>query len=220
MIDATPPLRDVLRRLPVFADVPLSPLDAATLPGDPLQALEAELRAAVVAGEPEPHAMTLSTVSASGAPSSRVLLCKDIDHRALYFATSSRSRKGRELALNPLAAVSFYWRGSGRQFRLVGRVTAQDEGVSASDFAARSRSSRIAARVHQDDPPESVEQIRALAAAVEGSGSDDVPAPDDWVVYGLVPQEAELWHARQDRLHDRVLWTECAEGWRRSLLWP
>lgn len=218
--DSTTPLREMLRRLPVFGDVPLRPLDPASLPCHPLQALEAELRAAIIAGEPEPHAMTLSTVSRSGVPSSRVLLCKDIDDERLYFATSSLSRKGRELSVNPHAAVNFYWRGSGRQFRVVGRATRESEVVAEADFAARGRSSRIAARVHRDEPPASAEQVLALAAAVEASTGDDAPVPKDWVVYGLVPQEAELWQARQDRLHDRVQWTRSAERWRRGLLWP
>lgn len=213
-------LRDVLRGLPVFVDVSPSPLDAAGLPDRPLSALVAQLRAAIAAGETEPHAMTLSTVSGSGVPSSRVLLCKDVDDEALYFATSSLTRKGREIAVNPCVSVCFYWRSLGRQFRVVGKAVAQDDAISAADFAARSRGSRIAARVHQDDPPTSPEEVRALAALVDGANLDDASVPSDWTVYGLVPEEAELWQARQDRLHDRVQWTRSPEGWRRGLMWP
>jgi len=214
------PLREVLRGLPVFSKVANCDLDPDALPLEPLQALEAELRTAAAAGEAEPHAMTLSTVASHGMPSSRVLLCKDIDATALYFATSSMSRKGQELAGNGQAAASFYWRGSGRQFRVLGQVVAQDETVSAADFTARSRGARIAALVHRDVPPTSMEDVLALGAAVDASTPDDATAPADWVVYALVPQEAELWQGRQDRLHQRVVWTRSTGGWQRGWLWP
>jgi pyridoxamine 5'-phosphate oxidase len=214
------PLREVLRGLPVFAGVSEKPLDPEALPLNPLKALDAELRIAIEAGEAEPHAMTLSTVSAAGTPSNRVLLCKDVDGTALHFATSSRSRKGQELAGNDRAAVNFYWRGSGRQFRVVGQVAAQDEVVSAADFAARGRGSRIAALVHRDVPPATMQEVLSLAVAADASTPDDAPAPADWVVYALIPEEAELWQARRDRLHHRVVWTRSADGWQRGLLWP
>lgn len=220
MVTPETPLRDVLRGLPVFAGLSDEFFDPEVLPLDPLQALETELRTAVDAGEAEPHAMTLSTVSAAGTPSSRVLLCKDVDGTALYFATSSLSRKGQELASNDRAAVSFYWRGSGRQFRVVGQVVAQDEEVSAADFAGRGRGSRIAALVHRDVPPTTVEEVLDLAAATDAATPDEAPAPPDWVVYALIPEEAELWQARRDRLHHRVVWTRSVDGWQRGLLWP
>ncbi len=217
---AETPLRDLLRQLPVFAGAPEEALDVEALPVNPLQALEAELRRAIKGGEPEPHAMTLSTVSAAHAPSSRVLLCKDVDRTALYFATSRRSRKGHELANNESAAASFYWRISGRQFRLVGRVVAQDEALSAADFADRSRESQVAALVRRDVAPTSRQEVLDLAASMAASTPDDASAQPDWTVYALIPEEAELWQARRDRLHDRVAWTKVPEGWRRGLLWP
>jgi pyridoxamine 5'-phosphate oxidase len=153
-------------------------------------------------------------------PSSRVLLCKDIDATALYFATSRQSRKGQELEENSRAAVNFYWRGSGRQFRVRGHVVVQDETVSAADFSARSRASRVAALAHRDAPPTSIADVVALAAAVDAATPADLPTPSDWVVYGLVPEEAELWQGRQDRLHHRVSWTRSNGTWQFGLLWP
>jgi pyridoxamine 5'-phosphate oxidase len=221
MNDLDPPLRDLLRRLPVLADVTDEPLDLDALGAQPLVALRVWLLEAVAAGEPEPHVMTLSTVSAAGVPSSRVLLCKDVDDDAVYFATSSLSRKGKEIAATELAAVSFYWKATGRQVRLVGTVIRQPDEVGAADFAARGRDSQLAALVHEHGRrPSSLQEVRGLRERLESRHADVVPAPADWCVYALRPHEVELWQGRRDRLHSRLLYERGRVGWTRALLWP
>ena len=214
------PLRELLRSLPVFAGIPDGAQDLADLPENPLQALEILLRRSIAAGEPEPHAMTLGTVSTDGVPSSRVLICKDVDEQSLFFASTASSRKGREIAAAPVASASFYWRGLGIQVRLVGTVTAAPRSVSEADWDARGRSSQVAGLLHQPAPPTSAGDVRAAAYELDQAHPGPLPAPPDWTVYALTPHEVELWQGRPDRLHTRVLHTRTHFGWTRFLLWP
>lgn len=218
----TTSLREVLRGLRVFADLPEASLDTTGLPESPLRALETELRAAIAADEPEPHAMTLCTVGPLGKPSSRVLLCKDIDDDALYFATSVQSQKFKELEDNPQAAVNFYWRKSGRQFRLVGPTVRQDQSVATADFTARSLDSQAAASVHEKTPPMSFQQVHEAAATLRMAEVSEESLSAQWAVFAILPTEAELWQGRRDRLHQRVQWSRGTPRgtWQHGLLWP
>lgn len=213
-------LRALLRSLPVFADVTGDPVELDRLAASPLEELRSQLLTAIEIGEAEPHAMTLSTVSSAGIPNSRVLLCKDVDADALYFAASRTSRKGQELASTGRAAANFYWRRSGRQFRVSGQVFAQPDDVAAADFAARDRTSQIAALLGGAEEPTTTEEVQELARDLSRELPEIIPAPPDWVVYALVPNDAELWQARKDRLHTRVYYEKSSGGWRRELRWP
>ena len=164
--------------------------------------------------------MTLSTVSAAGEPTSRVLLCKDIDEHAVYFATSALSRKARDLQDTGLAAAHFYWKSLVRQARVTGSVVRLPAPVAAADFAARSRDSQLAALVHGDGEPATPTQVREVRDRMAIRHSGDVPVPPHWAVYALRPREVELWQGRADRLHFRVLYRRNPVGWARELLWP
>jgi pyridoxamine 5'-phosphate oxidase len=129
-------LRSRLRALPDFPE-DLPAFDPATAPADPADLFLAWLDVALAAGVRQPHAFSLATVSASGQPSSRMLILKDLDEDGWQFATARTSRKGRELTENPRAAMNFYWSELGRQVRVVGAVVELSAEASARDWAER-----------------------------------------------------------------------------------
>lgn len=128
--------RAQLRALPDFPE-DLPRFDPATAPSDPVLLFRSWLAEALAAGVRQPHAFSLATVGAGGAPSSRMLILKDLDDDGWQFATARTSRKGRELAENPQAAMNFYWSELGRQVRLVGAVVELSAAASARDWAER-----------------------------------------------------------------------------------
>lgn len=128
--------RELLRSLPDFPDE-LPEFDPATAPADPAELFRLWLAGALAAGERQPNACSLATADELGRPSSRMLILKDIDDDGWHFATSRDSRKGRELAANPHAALTFYWQLQGRQVRVAGDVVELSAAASASDWNAR-----------------------------------------------------------------------------------
>jgi len=130
--------RRQLRALPDFpADLP--GFDPDTAPTDPAELFRQWLDEALAAGESQPHACSLATVSVNGQPSSRMLILKNIDDDGWHFATARTSRKGRELSANPRAALNFYWPSLGRQVRVAGPVVELSAEASARDWAERPR---------------------------------------------------------------------------------
>ncbi|MGO1506283.1 MAG: pyridoxine/pyridoxamine 5'-phosphate oxidase [Brachybacterium sp.] len=125
-----------LRALPSFPnDMPELDLDA--VPEDPSELLLAWLEEAIAAGVRQPHAMTFQTTDAGGAPVGRTLILKDLDERGLHVSTHRSSRKGEQLAADPQAAMTFFWRESGRQVQIGGVVHALDEETSHADWLSR-----------------------------------------------------------------------------------
>lgn len=129
-------LRRRLRSLPDFPD-DLPEFDPAAAPQDPARLFLAWLDEALAAGVEQPHAFSLATAGPGGQPSSRMLILKNLDEDGWHFATSRSSRKGRELAANPYAAMNFYWPRLGRQVRVTGPVVELSAGASAADWLAR-----------------------------------------------------------------------------------
>jgi pyridoxamine 5'-phosphate oxidase len=196
------------------------------LPAEPLALVAQWLAEATRAKvQPNPNAMVLATVDAQGAPSARVVLCKDIRPESGYitFYTNYRSRKGSELAANARAAVVMHWDVLHRQVRLEGRVTLTTAAESDAYFASRAWQSRIGAWASQQSAPiaSHAELIRAADAAAKrfgvpspSAGEDAVadpaiaiPRPPHWGGYRLWVQAAELWVEGASRLHDRARWT-------------
>ena len=128
--------RQLLRALPDFPER-LPDFDPAAAPADPAELFRLWLAEALVAGVPQPNACSLATADADGRPSCRMLILKDIDDDGWHFATSRASRKGRELAGNPQAALNFYWQQQGRQVRVAGGVVELSAEASVSDWHAR-----------------------------------------------------------------------------------
>jgi pyridoxamine 5'-phosphate oxidase len=178
---------------------------------------------AVAAGLPEAEAMALATASPDGMPSVRIVLMKGIDDRGIRFFTNYESRKGRELDANPRAAATLYWQPLARAVRLEGaveRLTAQE---SDAYFASRGRGSRLGAWASkQGRPIESRETLESSLADADATfRGDEVPRPEYWGGYRLIPDAVELWQGRPDRLHDREHWLRRPDGsWRAERLSP
>jgi len=189
---------------------------------DPIRLFQ-RLLAEAAAEEPESGtAMTLSTVSADGRPSSRMVLLKQFDEAGLVFYTNYDSRKARDLAAVPHAAVCFYWPSIARQVRVEGAV----ERVSAEEadayFATRPRDSQIGAWASRQS--ETLSNERDLDERVgqfeERFAGREVPRPEFWGGYRLRPQRIEFWLSRPGRLHERILYQWDGDSWSMRSLYP
>ncbi len=215
-------MRDVLRGLEVFpAELP--EFDTSSAPDDPVTLFVKWLRDAITEGILGPHIMTVATADSAGRVSSRVLICKDIDETGRwYFASSAGSVKGRELAANPRAALSFYWPQQGRQIRIRGTAAPAGSQASAADFLARSPASRAEALTGRqseplEDPAELDEALRRAQAEIAADPGLVAPA---WTLYAVSADEVEFWQADHQRRHIRLQYQRAAGGWTRRLLWP
>lgn len=170
----------------------------------------------------EPTAMQLATADAQGAPSLRTVLLKGADERGFVFYTNSRSRKGRQLAHHPLAALNFYWDALGRQVTAEGRVQPLADAESDAYWATRSRASQIGAWASlQSRPLEKRSHLLARVAAYTAKFSGKpIPRPRHWRGYRLMPHRIEFWDAKPFRLHERTVYELRAGSWIKSLLFP
>jgi len=196
-------------------------LDESASEADPLKQFELWLRQAIDAQLPEPNAMTLATVGDDGRPSTRVVLIKGYDARGIVWYTNYHSRKGRELAGRPFAALQFHWVELERVVRIEGRVekTADDE--SDAYFASRPLDSRIGAWASpQSEVIESRAVLVANAAKVAAKHALSPPRPPHWGGYRLVPDRWEFWQGRKSRLHDRLRYRPVDGAWLRERLAP
>jgi pyridoxamine 5'-phosphate oxidase len=179
---------------------------------------------AMAGAEPmDVNAMTLATVDEQGRPSARIVLLKGVDPRGFIFYTDYDSRKGRELAGNPQAALVFYWPEQERQVCVAGEVSRLSAAESDAYFQSRPRGSRIAACASKQS--EAVADRAALEAQwkqVEaGHGSAEIPRPPHWGGYVLRPARIEFWQGRPNRLHDRFCYNRQADdSWRIERLSP
>jgi pyridoxamine 5'-phosphate oxidase len=197
-------------------------LDETHSAGLPLPQFEQWLRAAIAAKLPEPTAMTLATVSPEGRPSTRVVLLKGCDARGLVFYTNYKSRKARELAANPRAALQFHWVDLERVVRIEGRVEMTSAEESDAYYRSRPLDSRIGAWA---SPQSEVIPSRVVlvteAARIGAKFLLSPPRPPHWGGFRLVPDRFEFWQGRKSRLHDRLLYTLQADGaWLRQRLAP
>jgi pyridoxamine 5'-phosphate oxidase len=220
-MDGDQSIRDELRALPVFS-VPSPSLDYSDLSAAPSELFRDWLDAAITAGVPEPHAMTLSTVDPDGAPDARVLILKDQIRDDWYFASSSVSAKGRQLDEEHRAALTFYWPGIGRQVRVRGQVERLDVGASGSDFLARGLGARAVALASAESSP--LEDRRQCVVAVTEAQELLMRDPNlvaaHWSLYSLIADQVEFWQADADRLHHRIQYRRKHGAWIRGLLWP
>jgi pyridoxamine 5'-phosphate oxidase len=168
------------------------------------------------AGLELPEAMTLATAAVDGTPSARMVLLKGVDERGFLFFTNYESRKGRELADNPKAALVFHWPLSPRRQVLVtGRVEKLSVGESDEYFRSRPHGSRLAAAASRQSTVVSSREAldEAFAELERAHPGDDVPRPDWWGGYVLRPDTVEFWQNRPNRLHDRLRYRRESERW-------
>lgn len=196
-------------------------LERDTLP-DPLAQFRVWFGEAAAAGIRAPEAFTLATASADGRPSARTVLLKALDERGFAFFTGLGSRKGRELAANPRAALLFHWDALGRQVRIEGRVEEVAREEAEAYFRSRPRPARIAAWAsRQSEVIAGRDALEDAVADVERRfPGDDVPLPATWGGYLVVPVEYEFWQHRESRLHDRLRYVRDGGRWRIERLAP
>ncbi len=167
-------------------------------------------------------AMVLATATTDGQPSMRTVLLKHYDQQGFCWYTNSASEKGSQLQLNPKAALQFYWSTMSRQIRISGAVTRLPRTMAEEYFYSRPEGARFSAAASRqsavvqtrEDLETAVEKLHALH--VDG----DVPCPDDWCGYCLLPEKLEFWQGRENRLHDRIVYQRVGQDWAKQRLAP
>ncbi len=196
-------------------------LDESASLADPLAQFELWLQQAISGELPEPNAMTLATVGADGRPSTRVVLIKGCDARGIVWYTNYDSRKGRELAAHPQAALQFHWVELERVVRIEGQVEKVDAAMSDAYFASRPLDSRIGAWASPQSEVISSRGVLVANAAKYGAQFMlNPPRPPHWGGYRLVPDRWEFWQGRRSRLHDRLRYRLQEQQWIRERLAP
>lgn len=183
-----------------------TPLDVAELAPDPIDQIERWLARWMEVAPNEPSAMVLATADADGRPTARNVLLRHLDRRGLTFFTSYQSKKAQDLVANPVATLLFSWVPLLRQIHVGGRVERVDPAESDAYWLTRPRGSQLAAWASEQssvlaDRVTLEGRFAAAAARFEGV---DVPRPDHWGGFRLVPDTVELWQGRPNRMHDRL----------------
>jgi pyridoxamine 5'-phosphate oxidase len=196
-------------------------LEEGDAAGDPLRQFETWMGEAFAAKVPEPNAMTLATVGADGRPSTRIVLIKGCDARGIVWFTNYDSRKGRELAVHPFAALQFHWVELERVVRIEGSVERVEAAESDAYFASRPLDSRIGAWASpQSEVIASRGVLVSNAAKYAAKFLMNPPRPPHWGGFRLRPEAWEFWQGRKSRLHDRLRYRLEGGAWTRERLAP
>jgi len=197
-------------------------LDENSVSPDPFKQFETWFSQTIEAQIHEPNAMVLATVNGDGIPSIRAVLLKIFDERGFVFFTNYNSDKAKDIETNPNVALEFLWLDLERQIRIIGRAEKISTAESLKYFLSRSRESRIGAWVSDQSQVISSRQALAMQIAKmkEKFSKGEVPLPDFWGGYRVVPEKIEFWQGRENRLHDRLLYTLKEGAWTIARLAP
>ena len=170
---------------------------------------------------PLPNAMTLATVTRDGAPDARAVLLKGVDNGGFVFFTNYDSRKGRQLSARPMACLVFLWAPLERQVRIEGKVDKVSARESDDYFASRPVGARLSARASvQSSVVAGREFLEKAVEKEKAAHGQNPPRPDNWGGYRLIPARIEFWQGRENRLHDRLLYTHGGGAWKIERLAP
>ncbi len=155
----------------------------------------------------EPNAMTLATSTVDGRPSARIVLLKEVSDAGFVFYTNYTSRKAQDLETNPQCALTFYWSALERQVRVEGQARHVTQAESEAYFRTRPKGSQLGAWAsHQSKVVASRDVLDAKLSDLESkyAGQEDIPLPEFWGGYRVVPDRVEFWQGRPNRMHDRI----------------
>jgi len=181
---------------------------------NPIEQFRLSFDEAMAAGLQEPGAMTLATATAAGVPAARLVLLRGFDERGFVFHSNRVSRKGRELAENPHAALVLYWEKLERQVRIEGRVQIISDEESDAYFRTRPRGSQLSAWASSQSEviPGRADLDREMEELTARYAGREVPRPPYWGGYRVVPHSIEFWQGRPNRMHDRLRYVRQADG--------
>ena len=216
---------DIIPPSPSATDYLTDPSGKPLIPdvADPI-ALFKEWMAAAREAEPnDSNAMSLATVDADGMPDVRIVLLKEVTEAGFVFFTNLESAKGQQLTETPKAALGFHWKSQRRQVRVRGPVMPVPEEAADEYFATRAAQSRISAIASDQSRPladrAEFEQRVAELSEIFGDGPD-IPRPEFWGGFRVVPVEIEFWQDQAFRMHDRLKFVRSNEGWTTGRLYP
>ena len=212
---ATPALADLRN------EYALKTLDEGDVDRDPLKHFGVWMVEAIHAQVPEPTAMSLSTVGAEGRPAGRIVLLKGLDPKGFVFFTNYESRKGRDLAAHPFAALTFLWKELERQVRIEGTVEKVSADESSAYYTTRPLGSRIGAWASpQSEAIENRAWLEKRWQELAKEHGENPLRPGHWGGYRVLPESLEFWQGRRSRLHDRVTYTRADGKWKIARLAP
>ena len=189
---------------------------------NPIVQFDLWMKEALNADIPEPHAMNVSTVSKEGKPSSRIVLLRNFSENGFVFYTNYNSKKGNDISENNCAAINFFWPQLERQIRIEGKLQKVDSKISDEYFASRPHDSQLGAWAsNQSEVLKNRQELEEKFAALEEKfAGKNVPRPEHWGGYCLVPDSIEFWQGRPSRIHDRIKFTTVNNEWKIERLSP